>query len=172
MDFVIRSLKESDLRAYVAIRLEALRDHPASFGSSYDDQHADSDETWLARIHHYIDGIDSQIFVADSGTGEFAALLGVYRESGSKIRHAAYVVSVYVRPAYRGRGLVDRLLEAALAWCRERQIILLRLTVTTTNLPAIRCYQRLGFQTTGTLPQYIRTADGAYHDEYVMSRPV
>lgn len=171
-DILIRPFRASDLRAYIPLRLEALRDHPAAFGSSYEDCRDLTDDAWLARLRNFNDGTHARLFTADPGTGELAALLGVYREPGSKVRHAATLVSVYVRPAYRGRRLVDRLLDPAIAWCREREVTILRLSVTTTNAPAIRCYTRLGFQTTGTLPQYIRTPDGAYHDEYLMSRPV
>lgn len=167
----IRPIQASDLRAYVPIRLEALRDHPTSFGSSYEDCRDLTDDAWLGRLASALDGAHARLFTADAGH-ELAGLLGVFRDPGTKVRHAATLYSVYVRPAYRGRHLVDRLLEPALAWSRDRGVTILRLTVTTTNAPAIRCYTRLGFQTTGTLPQYIRTPDGAYHDEYMMSRPV
>lgn len=168
---LIRPIAESDLRPYIALRLEALRDHPDAFASSYEDQRNDPDDIWLKRIRSSLDGENYRLFLADTGH-QLAAMLGLSREPGPKIRHAANLISVYVRPPYRNQHLLDQFLPHILDWCRQHDITLLRLSVTSTNTPAIRCYQRLGFQTTGTLPQYIRTPDGALHDEYLMFRPV
>jgi ribosomal protein S18 acetylase RimI-like enzyme len=171
-NLTIRPFELSDLPRYIPLRLEALRDNPAAFASSYEDQRHDSEDTWRTRTQRFLDGTHARLFLAETPTHELVAMLGIDREPGSKVRHAAYIISVFVRPPYRRQHLVDRLLQPALDWAREHDVSLLRLSVTTTNIPAIHCYTRLGFQITGTLEKYIRTPDNALHDEYLMSRPV
>jgi GNAT superfamily N-acetyltransferase len=59
------------------------------------------------------------------------------------------VVSVWVRPAFRGRGVADALIEATAGWARARSFPALSLWVTETNASARRLYARRGFAPTG-----------------------
>ena len=51
----IRPIHESDLRQYISLRLEALRDHPAAFASSYEDQRNDPDDIATGDLHPTFD---------------------------------------------------------------------------------------------------------------------
>jgi GNAT superfamily N-acetyltransferase len=64
---------------------------------------------------------------------------------------------MYVRPAFRGRGLAQRLLERLAAHARERGVALLRLETGIHQAEALRLYERWGFTRTGPF--------GAYRDD-------
>ncbi len=168
-DISVRGIRESDLAAYKALRLEALRDHPESFGTDYEEDLAQPQAVWVERVRKAVEDPDSRIVVADAD-GELAGMTGVFRSHGVKNRHAAHIWGVYVQPKYRGRRLVDQMIEEVLNWCRSREVRIVRLSATCVS-PAARCYQRCGFQVYGVSPEEIRIGE-RYYDELLMWRRV
>ena len=57
----------------------------------------------------------------------------------------AGLVSMWVRPGARGRGVGEALVEAAACWARGRGHDAMFLWVTEANPPARRLYERYGF---------------------------
>lgn len=166
----IRPICESDLRAYREIRLEALQAHPEAYGSDYAEQAADPDSIWMERIGGSVGGTASRIFLAEAA-GEVVGLAAVFREKGVKVCHSATLVSVYVRPQWRGRQVTDGLIEQVVSWCASAGVRILRLTVNSSNTRAIRCYERCGFRVYGIQPEVIRIG-ARYHDLLLMWRRV
>ncbi len=165
----IRPIRADDIAAFKALRLEALRAHPEAFGSDYHESLNAPESMWQERIQTSLDNA-GRIFLANTGD-ELAGMTGVLREKGAKVNHSAFIWGVYVRSAYRSRGLGERLIRAAIEWCGEATLRSVRLTVVTTNLSAIRCYQRCGFIETGVQPEVIRVGE-TYHDELLMWRRI
>jgi len=61
---------------------------------------------------------------------------------------------VYVAPEHRGHGIADRLLEAAIEHARSIEGVLqLHLQAVSSNLAAIRSYERAGFVRWGRMPR-------------------
>lgn len=166
----IRPIRESDFKTYRELRLEALQAHPEAYGSDYAEQASDPDSVWLGRIQASIEGTVSRIFLAED-SAQAVGLAAVYREKGAKVRHSASLVSVYVRPEYRGCGLAERMIREVMNWCASAGVRILRLTVVTSNTSAIRCYQRCGFVVCGIQPEVIRIGT-QYHDELLMWRRI
>ena len=79
----------------------------------------------------------------------------------------AEIISVWVSPEARGRGVADRLIGAVTQWARERRFEVLTLSVAEGNDAAVRCYTRSGFgytgEVAGTMPDRVRR-------EYVMAK--
>jgi ribosomal protein S18 acetylase RimI-like enzyme len=167
---VIRSIRADDLATFKALRLEALRDHPEAFGSDYEESLREPESYWQERVGRAIESDGQIIFLADAGS-ELAGMLGVFRSTGAKNKHAAMIWGVYTRPAYRGCGLTEKLMREAIAWAAKQNVRILRLAVGTFNAPAIHCYQRCGFIVYGVSPEEIRVGD-VYHDEILMFRRV
>jgi GNAT superfamily N-acetyltransferase len=59
-------------------------------------------------------------------------------------RHG-YLGLMYVDPAYRGRSVNGKIIEALKSWCRARGVTELRLEVYGANAAAIRAYEKAGF---------------------------
>jgi len=74
---------------------------------------------------------------------------GYARIETSKIYHQhphhAYLGFMYVRPAYRGKGINSKIIEALQSWALSKNINELRLEVYYDNLPAINAYKKIGF---------------------------
>jgi ribosomal protein S18 acetylase RimI-like enzyme len=123
------------------VRLAALREAPYAFGSTYAREASFTQAQWRGRL-----GSDRSVtFLAElPDRGELAGLAGVYLEDGM-----ADLVSMWVRPAARGSGAGQALVEAAADWAKARDHDTLYLWVTETNTAARRLYERCGFRPTG-----------------------
>ncbi|PWL97675.1 MAG: hypothetical protein DBY04_06190 [Clostridiales bacterium] len=51
-----------------------------------------------------------------------------------------------IHPAYQGKGLAQKALNAALALCREKEASAVRLLVSPSALPALAIYEKAGFE--------------------------
>ena len=104
-------------------------------------------------IHYYdleamITDEDVQLLVAEC-KGELAGS-GYARIEDVKnyLKHPqhAYLGFMYVKPAFRGMGINQMIVEGLKQWCRERNITEMRLEVYDENLEAIRAYEKAGFK--------------------------
>jgi L-amino acid N-acyltransferase YncA len=86
---------------------------------------------------------------------------------GSHVANAAFMVA----PHARGRGVGRHMGEHALNEARALGFRAMQFNfVVSTNEPAIRLWQQLGFKTVGTLPGAFRHADKGFVDALVMFR--
>ena len=58
----------------------------------------------------------------------------------------AFIGFLYVEPDFRGRGVKQRVLEHLFAWARANDLPEIHLTVYPDNAPAIRAYEKVGFE--------------------------
>lgn len=129
-------------------------------------EHAPDGEAYLERIGLGRDG--SQIFVAcldGRVVGESSAKL----HTMSQLSHVA-MLAVQVHPEAQGRGIGRALMEAALAWCRERDAIRIQLFVRADNDRAIALYRSLDFEVEAVRRRFIRAPDGRFLDDLSMVR--
>ena len=166
----IRAGVEADAPAYRELRLEALLNHPEAFSSDYDSYLARPLSYWVGRLRFDCPDNEVMLFFAAHGQG-LVGMCGVAYNRSRKTRHSAYLVSMYVRPGWRGQGIADALVAACLDWARARAITVVKLGVAAANVPAIRCYVRCGFQVYGLEPQAIFEA-GTLYDELLMARAI
>ncbi|SFS17180.1 Ribosomal protein S18 acetylase RimI [Microbacterium sp. cf046] len=156
-----------------SIRLEALHDPAAdiAFLESREDAERRPGAFWDERTAGVAISETAAQFVAELGrdwVGTVTVLApdpgGVDYFGRAILAHRALVVSVYVRPSQRARGLLDALMDAAGDWARSGGKTELALDVHEANARAQRAYTRLGFVATG------RTSDGPNGVELEMVR--
>ncbi|HJW84436.1 MAG TPA: GNAT family N-acetyltransferase [Anaerolineae bacterium] len=168
-DIAIRPAAGSDVAAYRALRLEALRLHPEAFGADYASNLAEPLEYWVTRLQQNT-GDDGMIYFAEAGGG-LVGMTGLRRGYAPKGQHNGLIWGVYVRPEWRGLKIAEALLGACVDWARARGVRLVKLAVVTTNTAAIRCYTRCGFTVYGIEPEVLYY-DGVYYDELLMARRI
>ena len=150
-------------KEYRALRLHALQESPQAFGSSYAESVVHPDEFWINRLRDAEAGRNPLLFAEEEG--RLVGLIGAYVEPDEP--DVINVVSVFVAPDHRGRGLSRRLLDAILAEVRQRpDIRAARLTVNVSQTAAISAYQRAGFRAVAT--EHNLMGDGIEHDELIM----
>ena len=92
---------------------------------------------------------------------ELIGTVALEYSSKPKTRHKALVIGMYATPAARGQGVGRALLDGAIAQARAREdLLMLTLTVTEGNAPAVKLYDAAGFQVFGVEPMAILTPSG------------
>jgi RimJ/RimL family protein N-acetyltransferase len=100
---------------------------------------------------------DAGVFVAETDAGQLVARLSVSRDAHPASRHVADL-GLMVAKGWRGRGIGTALLDAAVDWAREREVRKLELHVFPWNEPAIRLYEKFGFEREGYRKGHYRRA--------------
>lgn len=153
-----RLLNPADAPAYQALRLQALRDAPEAFTSSFEEEHL---RPLLVAEQRLAPASSTRFWGVFDDAGLLLGMVGLERERRVKNEHKGTVVAMCVAPAAQGRGVGAALLAALLDHARETGLTQLALTVTEGNITALRLYQRAGFVAFGTEPRAIRV-DGRY----------
>lgn len=156
----MRVLTSRDWPAWRELRLAALAEAPYAFGSRLADWQGEGDreERWRARLD--IPGSVNLIALLDGQPAGMAS--GVLAGGGE-----AELISMWVSPAARGRGVGDQLVAAVERWARQACARVLRLAVAHGNENAAALYLRSGFCHTGELGDLM--PDGV-HREHIMAK--
>lgn len=126
----LRVVEVADWALWRELRLAALREAPEAFGSSVADwEHAD-ERRWRQRLtgsHNVVAWLD----------GEPAGMV-TGMPSGDEVE----LISLWVAPPARGRGVGDALVDAVVRWAEPRRVVL---RVAEGNRHALALYLRHGF---------------------------
>ena len=137
---VVREVGPDEWETLRDTRLAALKEAPYAFASTYEREAEFTEEKWRDRLTNGA----FTLFALLEDAAEPAGLAGIYEADG-----AAHLVSMWVRPAARGRAVGDALVEAAADWAKAHGHATMYLWVTESNAPARKLYERCGFTPTG-----------------------
>jgi GNAT superfamily N-acetyltransferase len=125
------------------VRLTALRDTPSAFGSTYAKEVQLAEQDWRDRAGR---GSNFLAYLPEVSTTEPVGLAAGYLETPD----TAELVSMWVNPQARGRGVGEALIARVAQWATEQPgTKTLHLWVTDSNKSACRLYERCGFALTG-----------------------
>ncbi|HVK30838.1 MAG TPA: GNAT family N-acetyltransferase [Nocardioides sp.] len=135
----LRTLTPDDWPLWRELRLAALAEAPEAFGSTLAEWSGDGDreDRWRARLS--IPG--ARDFVVHLDGTAVGMVSGVPTDEARVVE----LISMWVSPARRGRGVGDLLIRVVEQWAVERGATTLRLAVMQDNPPAIALYERHGF---------------------------
>jgi ribosomal protein S18 acetylase RimI-like enzyme len=141
----VREIGADDWRLFRRLRLDALAEAPNAFGATLADWSGelDTEARWRARLTTVPFNIVG--YLDERAAGIASGLPG--DEAGT-----TELISMWVAPFARGRGVADALIGAVVRWSRERRAAKLVLAVVEDNARARNVYRRLGFVDTGALP--------------------
>jgi len=162
---IVREGIISDAEQYRQLRLDALQDSPTSFTADYSVNSERPMSFWEDRLMPNENG---SIYFAEHAN-VLIGMMAIQRGESSKTKHSANILSVFVRPEWRGLHLVEALIEACIEWAKSKDVNILKLGVNAANTSAVRAYQRCGFTIYGTEPREMYY-NGQYYDGHFMSR--
>jgi ribosomal protein S18 acetylase RimI-like enzyme len=160
----LRVLTPDDWKDFRTLRLAALTEAPYAFGSTLAgwSGERDQEERWRTRL------------CIPRSLNLLAVLAGVPVGIDSGVPAVAgetevELISMWVSPAGRGRGVGDALVTEIERWARGAGARALRLAVVPDNPHAIHLYERSGFAATGELGDLM--PDGVRR-EVIMVKPL
>ena len=143
----IRRLAVTDLDAYFINRLEALKDSPSAFLTTYEEEVARGNEHFKNTLSHT--GNDKVIFGAVHDQ-KILGTIGLYKEEKPKLSHRAGMWGMYISPEIRGQGYGQKLLDVAIHFAKtEMKSHGIGLSVESNNKRAIKLYESRGFKCWG-----------------------
>jgi GNAT superfamily N-acetyltransferase len=157
-----RRLAVADAKSYQSLRIEGFRLEPRAFRYAPEDESGVTPadvETRLRRDH----------VVGAYAGDELIGVGGLAYERGVKTGHKALLYGMYVRPAFRGAGASDAIMNELLDIARSR-VEIVTLTVVSQNDRARRFYERWGFRAYGIEERAIKLSDDDYLDETLMAQ--
>jgi putative acetyltransferase len=164
--FVVRPAEPGDAAALVELA-NAVGSEPGGWLITTSNWRSASDERrYLKSIRRYP---DAAVYVAEAPEG-IIGRLSVGRDPHPASHHVADL-GLMVAKSHRRQGVGSALLEQAVVWAREAGVRKLELHVFPHNEPAIRLYQRFGFQEEGYRRAHYRRPDG-YVDAILMAYEV
>ena len=102
-------------------------------------------------VHYYdlaklIGDEESRILVAESAGELTATGHATLKESSYYFKHErhAYLGLMYVKPAFRGQGIIQEIIEELLTWARSQGIADFFLDVYVENQRAVQAYEKFG----------------------------
>jgi GNAT superfamily N-acetyltransferase len=131
------------------LRLQALREAPIAFGSTYDREFARTTADWQGWMSPGV------TFILYEPPGPRGMAAGVRHETDPAVIH---LMAMWVHPNNRGSGGADELVAAVVAWARSEGARVVWLKVIQGNGRARHFYERLGFRPTGH--EEVRERDG------------
>jgi ribosomal protein S18 acetylase RimI-like enzyme len=163
---LIRLLTEADADELFELRLRALQESPEAFGSTYAETRERGPESFRRRLGQPA----TESFTLGAYTANIlVGIVAFFRETGEKDRHKGYIVSMYVEPQSRGKGIGRALAREAVARAGQvPRIVQLHLSVVTSNTAARSLYLSLGFTVYGLEPRALKQGEDQYWDEELM----
>jgi RimJ/RimL family protein N-acetyltransferase len=162
----IRLLTGKDAAEFQRVRLFALKETPAAFASSYEEECDITLDVVATRLES---GPDQVVYGAFDGA-TLVGTVGVGRETMAKLRHKAVIWGMHIAPSHRGQGLGKLLLDSALAHARAQPgLRQLNLCVAAENDAALKLYEAAGFEVFGNEKDAM-LIDGEWRDELHMAR--
>lgn len=122
-----------------------LREEAAFFSSRYEDAVREPDATWKAWVSEAAEGRVKVLFLAEDDDGLVGVVGGFRRLDPDEVQ----LVSLWVDPAARGRGVARVLIRAVAEWTTSIGAQRVFLFVQEANAPGRALYQRAGFRPTG-----------------------
>jgi len=138
----LRRLSVDDWRLWRQLRLEALTEAPYAFSATLADWQGegDTEERWRGRL-------SSVAFNLIADLDETPA--GMVSATAADAERIIELISMWVAPIARGRGVGDLLVKAVIAWATEQAASKIALAVAEGNVHASGLYRRHNFMDSG-----------------------
>ena len=110
----VKKLPPDRWKEYRNLRLEALKNDPVAFGSSYEEEIKISKVIWKKRIKNTLFALLD---------GKPVGMIVYVFQNKLKTKHIANIFGVYVKKEYRSKGIGEKLVESAISSIKKNKVI-------------------------------------------------
>ena len=99
-------------------------------------------------VSEFIENEDSTLYVVELCNEIVASGYAKIKPDRHYLKHdkQGYLGFMFVPEEHRGKGYNKLIMEALIEWCKKQNIFEIRLDVYDVNYPAIRAYEKAGFE--------------------------
>ncbi|AZQ47419.1 GNAT family N-acetyltransferase [Bacillus albus] len=162
---MIRLLTKEDAKQYWELRLQALQVNPEAFVTTYEE--AIRQQNPIKRVENNLTAATSCTFGAFNEKNQLVGVVTLLTEEKEAYKHKGHIIAMYVDASNRRSGLARELIRKAIERAREMNLEQLTLGVVSTNEPAKKLYESMGFQTYGIEKRALKI-NGVYSDDEYM----
>jgi RimJ/RimL family protein N-acetyltransferase len=164
---VVRSATSDDAPGILALARDVIAEGRFSITQPEEfRQTVEQERDWISR---HTNAPGQLVLVAETG-GEIVGLLELENGQRERIAHRG-TLTLSVAAAHRRRGVATALLQALFQWAEEHPLIeKLALATLANNEPALRLFEKLGFQEEGRRPREVKFGPNEYVDDVLMYR--
>lgn len=148
MTIALRAIGADDWRLFRELRLEALREAPYAFETTLAEWQGDRDteERWKQRL------TDVPFNAVAYLDGEPVGIVSGTQPSEDSVTE---LISMWVAPVARGKGVGEALVDAVVSWAHAQRIAKVSLDVREDNGRAKALYTRCGFIDQGRISEHV-----------------
>ncbi len=155
---------------YKNLYIEAVIHEPLAFGENEKEMSELPDKEWQDDLLNAQEG-KSVILFAEHDNKLIGLGSGSFHKR-EKLKHNAFLSSLYVSKEWRGQGIGKQLIEKRLDLISKNQNITdVHCEIMSTQTVSISLHTQLGFEITGTIPRLI-FEEGKYRDEVWMHKKI
>ena len=160
-----RKLIISDYEEYNKIRTNALNIVPEAFASTNEEEMANRKQRFISIVIHpfnfLMGAFDNELLVG---------LVAFVKEEKNKLKYKGIIGGMFVDPLKQGEGIGYQLVIKTVDTAFEiEELKKINLQVVTTNVNAVRLYEKTGFISYG-LEESALCVNGQFFDVYLMVR--
>ena len=163
---LIKILTADDAPTYKKLRLQALKNNPMAFVSTFE---VEQKKPLSSFIYEISASMEPPIwgYYGIFSNQELIGFCQISKSFAAKQAHIAYLYNLYINPVYRGNGLANKLLTEMLKKIKSQHIERVFITYLARNRCVRGFYDHLGFKQCGIKPKAIKQGD-EYDDEVGM----
>jgi ribosomal protein S18 acetylase RimI-like enzyme len=162
----IKLLEVTDAERYWKLRLEALKQNPESFLTSYQDAIKRENPIEMVARNFTTEG---NFTFGAFDHDELIGVVTLLQESAEKVRHRANIFAMYVTPKKQGLGVGKALMLEAINKAKTiEEIEKINISVMASNEKAKNLYTKLGFKVYGFEENAFKVNGISYHDEHMV----
>jgi ribosomal protein S18 acetylase RimI-like enzyme len=135
----VRAVRPDEWRVWRALRLAALTEAPYAFGATLVEWRDAGEDRWRQRLRSVALNLVATLEAQPAG------MVSATRATDGEVE----LISMWVAPDGRGRGVGDALIQAVVAWAHGQPADRVVLAVRAGNRQAIGLYERNGFRPAG-----------------------
>ncbi len=155
----LRPARISDAADLVMIQLQVLEDDIAVVGDQVD--------TVEERVELITSLTPGDLYLVAEHRRRVVGSVLLRRQPYAYLQHHA-LLGIELHRDFRGYGLGRALIQQAIQWGQQHGLEMIRLGVLDSNHRAKALYERLGFQCSGYIPNFVKHPDGRYSGETQM----
>jgi RimJ/RimL family protein N-acetyltransferase len=167
---LIREITEIDSISYFKLRVQSEQEFPQFVGFNAERELLAGQSGIAALLAGYV--LEGTVVWGAFQDDQLIGVVVLSRQLSSKYKHKAFLWGMFVVSEFRGAGVAQALMQAAISWASAHpEVVAITLQVTLSNIRGQQFYKRLGFTIFGTEQRSLFAA-GQFHGVHYMELEV